>query len=108
MTTTFTAWLAEHRNGLADADLTDALRELADAVARTGKAGTLTLTIKVSAQGDMLAITDTCTVKKPQDVETKLYWIDLAGNLTRNNPMQPTLPGTVPAHVDPTTGEVTR
>ena len=39
----FAAWIAEHRNGLADADLSDALRSLVDAVTRYDKAGKLTL-----------------------------------------------------------------
>jgi hypothetical protein len=95
----FTDWLAEHRNGLADADLADALRDLAEACARTGKNGTLTLTLKVSPKGDMLAIADTLGVKLPTEVEERLYWVDLAGNLTRNHPLQPTL--TTPDGGDP-------
>ena len=89
---TFTEWLANHRNGLADADLGDALKTLAEACIRTGKAGTMTVTLKVKPEGDMLAITDALAVKEPADLEPRLYWVDLEGNLTRNNPMQPRLP----------------
>ncbi len=90
--TTFTQWLAEHRSGVADADLSDALRKLAEACIRTGKAGTMTVTFKVKPEGDMLAIADTCSVKEPAEDTTKLYWLDLDGALTRNNPIQPRLP----------------
>jgi hypothetical protein len=88
----FTDWLAEHRNGLADADLAAALRDLAEACALTGKSGSLAFTIKITPQGDMLAVNDTLTVKIPEIREARLYWVNLAGDLTRNNPMQPEIP----------------
>ena len=89
----FSEFFSKHRNGLADADVTDALRELIDACARHRKPGSLTLTIKVAAQGDMLAILDSCKTSTPEEpAEPKLYWVDMQGNLTRNNPMQPALP----------------
>lgn len=89
---TFAAWLGEHRHGVADLDLTDALRRLVEQVAATRKPGSLTLSIKVKAEGDMLAISDSVTVKEPNLAEPSLYWIDRDGDLTRNNPMQPRLP----------------
>lgn len=89
---TFTAWLGEHRHGVADLDLTDALRRLIEQVSATRKPGSLTLSIKVKAEGDMLAISDSLTVKEPNLAEMSLYWVDLNGDLTRNNPMQPALP----------------
>jgi hypothetical protein len=95
----FTDWLAEHRNGLADGDLTEALRDLTEACSRTGKNGTLTITLKVAPKGDMLAVSDTLSVKLPTEVEERLYWVDLGGNLTRNHPLQPPL--TTPTGEDP-------
>jgi hypothetical protein len=91
-TMSFTEFLARHREGVADADLTDAFAEVIEAVLRTEKPGSLTLTLKVSAEGDMLAVLDTVTAKIPEKREATLYWRDLAGNLTRNNPLQPSLP----------------
>lgn len=89
---TFATWLGEHRHGVADLDLTEALRTLVEQVGQTRKAGTMTVTIKVAAEGDMLAISDSLSVKLPRNVEPRLYWVDSAGDLTRNNPMQPELP----------------
>lgn len=89
---TFTTWLGEHRHGVADLDLTDALRGLVEQVGATRKGGSMTLTIKVSAEGDMLAISDSLTVKNPNVADPRLYWVDRNGDLTRNNPMQPELP----------------
>jgi len=87
----FTDWLADHRNGVADADLTDAFRELAERCGRTGKAGEMTIRIKMSPKGDMLAVTDSLAVKLPVELEERLYWVDLEGNLTRQHPLQPRL-----------------
>lgn len=88
----FSEFIAQHRNGVADADIAEALANLAEKCARLGKSGSLTLTLKVSPQGDMLGIADTLTVKAPNATEERLYWLDLAGRLTRNNPLQPQLP----------------
>jgi hypothetical protein len=89
---TFASWLAEHRHGVADLDLTDALRDLVAKVAATRKPGSLTIKIAIKAEADMLAIADSLTVKEPNLAEPSLYWIDREGDLTRNNPLQPRLP----------------
>lgn len=91
---TFAAWLAEHRHGVADLDLTEALRSVVEQVGQTRKNGSLSITIKVSAEGDMLAISDSLSVKLPTVAEPRLYWVDQNGDLTRHNPMQPELPYT--------------
>lgn len=88
----FSQFIAEHREGVADRDLTDALYEVVEAVLRTEKAGELTVKLKITAEGDMLAVLDTCTAKVPEKLVAKLYWLDLRGQLTRNNPLQPPLP----------------
>jgi hypothetical protein len=90
--TLFSEFIAEHCSGVADADLTDALREILEAVALTDKAGSLTLTVNVSKEGDMFAITHKIGQKIPSDTTARFYWLDLEGNLTRNNPLQPALP----------------
>lgn len=88
----FSTFIAEHRSGLADADLTSAMREVADRCAITGKAGVVTLQIKISPKGDMLSIVDTLAVKLPAPpAEERLYWLSVDGSLTRNHPNQPTL-----------------
>lgn len=92
----FAAWIAEHRNGLADADLSDALRSLVDAVTRYDKAGKLTLTITIKRSGDTVMVTDVVAVKLPQPPpDERHYFVDENGALTRRNPLQPSLS---PAH----------
>ncbi len=109
----FSTFIAEHRAGLADADLTSAMQEVAHRCALTGKAGVVTLQIKVSPKGDMLSIVDTLAVKLPAPpAEERLYWIGSDGSLTRNHPNQPQLTrpdGTPPdpMHVGPTSDPTT-
>lgn len=93
---TFTDWLSEHRNGLAEADLADALRAVVDAVTRHRKPGKLTLTISLKPKGDTVFVTDQIVTKLPQpDPDEKAYFVAPDGTLTRRNPLQPSLS---PAH----------
>lgn len=87
----FADWLAEHRNGLLDVELHEKLTEVVACVARTKKPGSVTLTLKVTPEGDMIAILDTVGHKAPEERDARLYWVGLDGTLTRNNPMQPRL-----------------
>ena len=47
----FADWLREQRGGASHSELTDALAALIEAVAETGKAGTLTYKVKVAPAG---------------------------------------------------------
>lgn len=87
----FSDWLKEHRNGVLDVELAEVLEELVRAVNRTEKGGTLKLTLKVTSEGEMVAVNDTLTAAIPEKREARLYWVDLDGQLTRNNPLQPSL-----------------
>lgn len=90
---TFTAWLAEHRSGLADHDLTTALADALLAAVRERKTASLTLTIKVEPSGEGVLVTDVITTKVPQPPpESKHYFVDELGQLTRRHPLQPSLP----------------
>lgn len=89
---TFATWLLDHRHGVADLDLTEALRDLIQKVSATRKPGSLTIKLNIKAEGDMLAISDSLTVKEPNLAEASMYWIDRAGDLSRHNPLQPRLP----------------
>ena len=101
--TLFSAFLAEHRSGILDLELTEALREVIEAVGRHRKGGTVTLTLKFKPQGDAYVVEDAVGAKPPQpDPEGKLYWVDLDGNLTRRSPDQPHNPHTQPQLPDPT------
>jgi hypothetical protein len=85
------------RGGL-HADLSKALAELTAAVVEHGKGGTLTLTIKLDpvkdSTADALILAGTCTIKKPTQPATSLFYGDEDGLLTRNDPRQ------VPAEFD--------
>lgn len=103
-TTKFSEFIGEHRNGLADADLTEALREVVSAVARLGKAAKLTYTITVSpTKGDQLSVSDSLSVKVPQEQQERFYYVDLNGDLSKYSPLQPRLTdlsGATPAQFD--------
>lgn len=87
----FTEWLASHRNGVADAELSDLLEEVVTAVARSSKknaSGSLTVKFKFRAEGDMVAITDVVSSSVPDETEPRFYYVAVDGSLSRNNPLQ--------------------
>lgn len=93
----FTGWLHEQRNGALHHDLSEALLEVVAAVEDTGKAGTLTLTIKVEpatkGQGGVVAITDDVKTKLPQlDRGAAIWFVTSDHELSRNDPRQLALP----------------
>lgn len=110
----FAAWLLAQAGGKTHADLTKAMQEVTAAVLDTGKAGTITLTIKVdlldkkgAAPGStqQIRVADAIAVKVPQHPRpTSVFWTDKKGDLTRNDPASfdlgalrvpdPTLPDT--------------
>ena len=86
----FSDWLEEHRRGATHAELSQALAEVAAAVAETNKVGTISLKIKISPSGDgMVVVTDEINAKAPEpDRSASLYFYDDIGNLTREDPRQ--------------------
>jgi hypothetical protein len=90
----FTQFLHAQRRGALHEDLGAALAAVCMAVVETGKAGSISLTLKVAALGDgMVQINDGIAVKVPlADQPASMYWIDDAGNALRSNPAQPELP----------------
>lgn len=92
----FSAWLADHAKGTANTELTDRLSDLVDAVADTGKPGTLTLTVKASVAhkddpNGPLVVTAEVTSKLPQDARAVLYF-NTARGLSRRDTRQQDLP----------------
>lgn len=83
--------------GQAHDELTEGLHDLVAAVRDTGKAGSITLTIKVEADkrsDGVLRVTDNVTVKAPKhDRGARIYYQDKGGNLSRTDPNQPELEG---------------
>lgn len=91
----FAEFLVEQ--GASHGELSDAFRDLVQAVTDTGKPGTLTYTVKVEpdkkAEG-MLRVSDKVAAKTPEyDRVVRVYWQGRDGNLTRQNPHQPTFDG---------------
>lgn len=81
----------------AHQEATEGLHEVIAAVAETGKAGSVTITLKVEpdkkADG-IFRVTDAVKLVIPKhDRATSIYFRDSTGNLTRNNPNQPELEG---------------
>lgn len=92
----FASWLQEQRNGICQAEATDALKELTSAVTEHGKGGTLTLKLSVKPAKvgvGTLLITDEIKVSLPEgDRPAAIFYADEDGNLSRHDPRQPRLP----------------
>lgn len=93
----FTEFLLQQAYGATHEELSQGLHTLLEAVRDNGKAGSLTLTIKVSpvGRGDerQVIVTDAVVVKKPAGKRPEsFFFLDDDGNLTRKDPRQPELP----------------
>lgn len=88
----FAAYLTETNKGRTHNDLSEGLHALTEEVLRTGKPGTLTLTVKVEAddtESRRLVVSETVTVKPPKPTARKsVFWADSDGNLARTDPGQ--------------------
>jgi hypothetical protein len=93
----FAEWMLDQREGFLAYELSEKLNALVEAVDTSGKAGSLTLTIKVKptskgSQGSVM-VSDTVVAKLPEpDRHEALFFVDRNANLTRSNPAQPQLP----------------
>lgn len=93
----FAAFLQQQRRGVLHGELSDALHGLLAAVKDTGKAGSLTVQIKVkpAAKGnaEQVLISDLVVVKAPAvERPESIFFLDDAGNLSRSDPRQQELP----------------
>lgn len=87
--------LATLQKGRTHAELGRALVALTEAVVATGKAGTLTLTLKISPskQFGMVELEDKVTAKPPEPERyASLFYVADDHNLTRSDPNQLELP----------------
>lgn len=93
----FSDTLRELRNGEALLDLAEHMQELVNAVADSGKTGSLTLTIEVKPfekHSGALVLRDSIKTKLPKaEQRGTVLFSTPEGNLTRNNPRQDDLPG---------------
>jgi hypothetical protein len=80
------------RDGQTEDDLANELNALVEAVATTGKKGTLTLTItvqKISKNSEQLVLVDDVKTKLPKaDRGASIFWPTPENNLVRHDPRQ--------------------
>lgn len=95
----FAAVLQDIAAGRLHDRLSEQLADLTAAVTDTGKKGTVTLTITVApvkaGVTDTLIVTGKTVAKIPEDAAatpSSVFFADAAGNLSRNDPKQLTLP----------------
>lgn len=95
----FAAVLQEIGGGKTHDRLSEQLADLVEAVTSTGKKGTLTLQVTVApikaGNTSTLIVTGKTTCKAPEGDDaapSSVFFPDAAGNLTRNDPNQPSLP----------------
>ena len=93
------AVLQEIAGGKFQTRASEQLQELVTAVIDTGKKGVLTLQLTVApikpGNTSNLVVTGAVAVKAPKsddDAPSSVFFHDRDGNLTRNDPNQPTLP----------------
>lgn len=89
----FAEVLTDLRNGTAHHELSKAIRQVTEAVQKTGKVGSLTLNIKVKPQGEgQVEIIDEIKTKIPEPAKPSTFmFVDDQNNLTRDNPRQATV-----------------
>jgi hypothetical protein len=89
-------FVREHRNGIFHDELSDALRELVDAVATESKAGSLTVTISIRPAANVdgaVVVSDKIVVKPPVEKKSdSIFFVTPENGLIRDNPRQPRLP----------------
>lgn len=110
MTRTFTDFLGDVAGGVTEAELTEALAAVTAAVKDTGKKGSLTYTVIVEPLkngGGALVVTDQVKSTVPKhDRRKNIFFADAEGNLTRNNPLQPTFEEVQEVPVDTTVVDI--
>ncbi|MDN5726084.1 MAG: hypothetical protein L0G99_09175 [Propionibacteriales bacterium] len=81
--------------GSTNKEMSEAFWDLLQRVQDTGKAGQITLTLAVGADGaGRIAIKDEVKLKLPEfNRPTTAFFIDRNGNATRRDPNQPVIPG---------------
>ncbi|MEQ8834238.1 MAG: hypothetical protein RIB67_07310 [Miltoncostaeaceae bacterium] len=94
--TPFTQFLLALRGGDAHHELTEALADLTSAVMESGRAGSLSFTVKIKPAakgGNAVLITDSTALKRPAANNPEaLFFAGDGGRLSRNDPRQPELP----------------
>ena len=90
---TFATWLAQHRNGSLDDDLTATLAEVAERVLLEGKPGSITLKLSLSEKGGGVIVSHEVKATTPKVKTEAFYYLGDDGTLSRRDPRQPQIPG---------------
>ena len=110
----FAEFLREHGRGRTHDELGEALHTLVARVKDTGKAGSVSLTVRVEPMKKddrLLVVSDKIAIKLPEhDRPSGVWFVGKDGNLQRDDPDQLSFDGLrevpPPPGVDATTGEV--
>lgn len=94
----FSAILGDLGEGQTNSEMGEAFWDLLQRVQDTGKAGTLTLTIKVQSDGrGRVQVVDEVKLRLPEyNRMPTSFFIDKHGNASRRDPNQPEIPGVTP------------
>ena len=90
----FAVFLQELRDGRTHAELSDQLATVLEKVKETGKAGEITLKLKVRPAGrgadvDKIVVADSVTIKLPNPERGEdFFWLTEENDLSRNHPRQ--------------------
>lgn len=104
----FASILTQLQQGGTHAELSTTLQKLTEAVRATGKAGQMTLVLKLSESkvGGALDVVATVTSKLPQPKQyASIFYVDDANNLVRKDPRQTELELDGPVRVAPAPGK---
>lgn len=110
----FADFFREQSGGKTHDEMSEAIYDVVQKVRDTGKAGSVTLTFKISTlKGDenVLVIEDAIKVRMPEhDRKASMFFPDKHGNLSRSDPRQLAFESLrevpPPANVDLETGEI--
>ena len=91
---TFTDVIGALENGRAFDDLNEQLGEVVNAVREHRKPGEITLTLKITPNGEhAVSVMSNIKSRAPEAARgVTTFYADAAGNLLRNDPRQPKLP----------------
>lgn len=88
--TTFGQIIGSLRGGAAQDELNDKVQEVVEAAKEHRRAGSISLTLKISPNGDTVLVKDEIKAKVPEaDRPSTMFFTDEHGNLLRRNPNQP-------------------
>lgn len=92
---TFSQTIGEVRNGRVEAKATTDLAAVVAAVLETGKAGEVTMTVKVKPgkeQGEVSLVAKVTSKKPEKDIPEATFFVNEHGDLVRDDPRQRSMP----------------